>query len=113
MNSLNRTARTVGILILLTAVIAPFSMVVLPSRLIAPGDATTTANNILASEGLFRLGMVSDALVFLLEIVIVALLYVLLKPVNQTLSLLAAFSRLAMTVIQGVKAQPSTATAAV
>jgi hypothetical protein len=67
-----------------------------------PGDAATTAGNIMASEGLFRLGIVSDSLVFLIEIVLTVLLYVLLKPVNQTLSLVAAFSRLAMTVIQGI-----------
>lgn len=34
MNSLNRTARLAGILTLLTAVLAPFSMVYLPSTLI-------------------------------------------------------------------------------
>jgi hypothetical protein len=53
-------------------------------------------------EGLFRFGIASDAVVVVLEIVIVVLLYVLLKPVNTTLSLIAAFSRLAMTIIQGV-----------
>ena len=56
----------------------------------------------MASEGLFRLGMVSDSIVFLIEIVLTALLYVLLKPVSKTLSVIAAFSRLAMTVIQGI-----------
>jgi hypothetical protein len=56
----------------------------------------------MASEGLFRLGIVSDSLVFLIEIVVVVMLYVLLKPVSKTLSLVAAFSRLAMTVVQGI-----------
>jgi hypothetical protein len=102
MNPLNKIARIAGVLILLTAVLAPFSLIYVPSTLVVPGDAATTASNIVASEGLFRLGMVSDALVFLLEIAIVALLYVLLKPVNPTLSLVAAFSRLAMAVIQGI-----------
>jgi hypothetical protein len=102
MNPLNKIARIAGVLILLTAVLAPFSLIYVPSTLVVPGDAATTANNIIASEGLFRLGIVSDALVFLLEIAIIVLLYVLLKPVNQTLSLVAAFSRLAMAVIQGI-----------
>ena len=102
MNPINKIARIAGVLILLTAVLAPFSLIYVPSTLVVPGDAATTASNIVASEGLFRLGMVSDALVFLLEIAIVALLYVLLKPVNPTLSLVAAFSRLAMAVIQGI-----------
>jgi len=73
-----------------------------PSNLIVPGDAATTANNIMASEGLFRAGIVSDSVVFLIEIVITVILYVLLKPVSKTLSLVAAFARLAMTVIQGI-----------
>ncbi len=102
MNSIQKTARITGFLILIMAFFAPFSMLYVPSTLIVPGDATTTANQIIASEGLLRLAMVSDALVFLIEIALCALLYVLLKPVSRTLSLVAAFARLAMTVIQGI-----------
>jgi len=100
-NSIQKTARITAILILIMAVIAPFSMLYVPSTLIVPGDAGTTANNIMASESLFRLGMVSDSVVFLIEIMLSVLLYVLLKPVSKTLALVAGFSRLAMTVIQG------------
>jgi hypothetical protein len=102
MNSLKKTARIAGLLILIITVVAPFSMMYVPNNIIVPGDAVSTANNIMASDGLFRLGIVSDSVVFLLEIVIVVMLYVLLKPVNKTLSLVAAFARLAMTVIQGI-----------
>jgi len=102
MNSLKKIARIAGGLILFTAVFAPFSMMYVPSILIVPGNAATTASNIMASDGLFRLGIVSDSVVFLIEIVLTVLLYVLLKPVSKTLSLVAAFSRLAMTVIQGI-----------
>lgn len=100
--SLNRIARITGILILVTAVFAPFSMIYVPSALIVAGDAATTANNIMASEGLFRAAIASDALVFLIEIALSALLYGLLKPVSCRLSLAAAFSRQAMAVVQGV-----------
>ncbi len=101
-NSIQMTARIAAILTLLIVVLAPFSMLYIPTTLIVAGDAATTASNINASEGLFRVGMVSDSIVFLIEIVLTVLLYVLLKPVNKTLSLAAAFSRLAMTVIQGI-----------
>ena len=101
-NSIKKTARIAGLLTLMIVAIAPFSMLYVPSTLIVPGDAATTANNIMASEGLFRLGMVSDSIVFLIEIVLTVLLYVLLKPVSKTLSLVAAFSRLAMTLVQGI-----------
>lgn len=102
MNSIQRTARITGFLILLMAFIAPFGMLYVPSTLVVPGDATTTANQIVASEGLFRLAIVSDAVVFLIEIALCALLYILLKPVSKTLSLMAAFARLAMTILQGI-----------
>jgi len=101
-NSIQTAARVAAILTLLIAVLAPFSMLYIPTTLIVPGDAATTANNIMASVGLFRLGMVSDSIVFLIEIVLTVLLYVLVKPVNKTLSLTSAFSRLAMTIIQGI-----------
>ncbi len=102
MNTIQKTARVTGVLILLMAVIAPFSMLYVPSTLIVPGDAASTARNLMAGEGLFRLSIVSNALIFLIEIGLCALLYVLLKPVSKTLSLVAAFARLAMTVIQGI-----------
>ena len=101
-HTIQRTARLVGLLILIMAVFAPFGMIYVPATLVVPGDAATTAHNIMASEGLFRLGIASDAVVVLLELMIVVLLYVLLKPVSTTLALIAAFSRLAMTIIQGV-----------
>ena len=102
MNSIQTTARVTGVLILLLVVLAPFSMIYVPTTVIVAGDATATASNLVASESLFRLAMASDATVFLLEIVLCALLYVLLKPVDKTVALVATFARLAMTVIQGI-----------
>ena len=64
------------------------------SSIIVPGDATTTANNIMASEFLFRVGFVSDLIAFLCDLAVSVLFYVLLKPVNKTLSLIAASLRL-------------------
>lgn len=101
-NPIQKIGRIAAILILVLVVIAPFGMLYLPSTLIVPGNATTTANNVLASEPLFRLGIAGDSVVFLIEIVLSVLLYVLLKPVSKTLALVAAFSRLAMTIIQGI-----------
>jgi hypothetical protein len=101
-NSIQKTARIAGLLTLMIVVLAPFSMVYVPSTLIVPGDAAATANHIVASEGLFRLGIAIDSVVFLIEIVLTVLLYVLIKPVSKTLSVVAAFSRLAMTIIQGI-----------
>lgn len=102
MKSIQITAKIAAVLTLMIVVLAPFSMLYIPTTLIVPGDAATTANHIMASQGLFRAGMVSDSIVFLIEIALTVLLYVLIKPVSKSLSLIATFARLAMTVIQGV-----------
>ena len=99
-------ARIAGLLLLIVAVLGPFSLLYVPSTLFVPGDAPATADNIRASEGLFRLGIVSDSLIFLIEVVLTALLYVLLRPVSRTLSLVAAFARLALAIIQGINLLP-------
>ncbi len=99
-------ARITGLLVLILVVLGPFSQLYVPSTLIVPEDATATADNIRASESLLRLGIVSDSAIFLIEIVVTVLLYVLLRPVNRTLSLVLAFARLAMAVIQGINLLP-------
>jgi len=96
-------ARIAGILYLVITVAAIFAHMVIPGQLLVPGDAAATAVNITNSESLFRFGLVGLELVVLLsEIVLSVVLYVLLKPVNKTLSLIAAVSRLAMTTIHGL-----------
>ena len=99
-------ARAAGFLLLFVAIIAPFSQLYLPATLIVPGDATATANNIGASGWLFNFGIVSESLVFLIEIVLCVLLYVLFRPVSRTLALVAAFARLSMTVGMGINLLP-------
>jgi hypothetical protein len=99
-------ARLTGLLLLLLVVVGPFSQLYVPSTVIVPGDATATADNVRASGGLVSLGIVSDSLIFLTEIVLSVLLYVLFRPVSRVLSLVAAFARLAMGVIMGINLLP-------
>ena len=102
MTSIQRNAKLAGVLYLLIVVLAGFVHFYVPGQLIVPGDATATATNIMASEGLFRLAMGGELVLLLSEIVLALILYVLLRPVNRTLSLVAAVSRLAMTTVHGV-----------
>jgi hypothetical protein len=95
-------ARVAGLLYLLIAIVSPFSFFYMRARLIVPGDATATAGNIMASEWLFRLAIMGDAVVFLCEVVLIALLYHLLRPVSQSLTLVTVFARLGMAVLQAV-----------
>ena len=99
---LKKTSRTIGILMLVMAAIAPFGMLFVPSTLVGSGDVAELAQNVGESAGLLRLAIASSGIIFLIEIVLVGLLYRLLKPVNETWSSISAFARLAMTVLQGV-----------
>jgi hypothetical protein len=61
------------------------------SKLVVYGDAATTATNILAHEQLFRLALAADIIVAVCYIAVTLLFFDLFKPVNRSLSLLAAF----------------------
>jgi hypothetical protein len=58
---------------------------------VVSGDAAATANNILAHQPLFRLGLATGLIATACYIAVTALFYDLFKPVNRSLSLLAAF----------------------
>jgi len=60
-------------------------------RLVVSGDAAATATNILAHEPLFRWGFAALLLNVAVYMVVTMLFYDLFKPVNGSLSLLAAF----------------------
>jgi hypothetical protein len=84
MNSTKETARIAGVLYLANAVTGFFGIIYVPSRLIVSGNAAATANNILASEGLFRLGIVSELICAAEFIYLVWVLYRLLRGVSGT-----------------------------
>jgi hypothetical protein len=98
----NQLALAAGILYLVITIAAIVAHVYVPSQLLVPGDATATAHNILAQGTLFRIGIGSEILVLFSEVVLSVLLYVLLKPVSKTLSLVAVVFRLVMTTIHAV-----------
>ncbi len=83
----NKTARIAGLLYLIPFILS-FLAIFLRQSLIVPGDAATTANNIMASESLFRLSIVSDLIVQTVFVLLVLVLYKLLKPVNKNHALL-------------------------
>jgi hypothetical protein len=99
--SLQRMAKIAAGLYLLITVLAIYTHFYVPGELIVAGDATLTAKNIAASQGHFRGGIFSELLILLSEVALTIILYVIFKPVNKTLSLTAAVSRLAMTTIHG------------
>jgi hypothetical protein len=92
--SQRKAARVVGFTYLLTDATAIFAEFVVRSRLVVYNDAAKTAANVRASERLFRLGVATELITFATVVVLIAALYVTLKPVNRGLALLAVFWRL-------------------
>jgi Domain of unknown function (DUF4386) len=99
-NSIRKTARWAGVLYLAIFVFAPLAYFAAKSSIVVADDPTATAQNLLENETRFRLGMVAESFVFLIEIVLAALLYVIFRPVSQAISLAAAFARVAEAVVQ-------------
>lgn len=96
-----KAAMVAGFGLLAMTIFALFAFSV-QQDLIVSGDAATTAHNIMADELLFRIVISSFLMVIILDVVVAWALYVLLKPVNSSLSLLAAWSRLVYAIIFGV-----------
>jgi hypothetical protein len=92
--SQNQAARAAGLIYLLTNASAISAQYYIRSRLIADGNAATTAANIMASERLFRLGIVLELFTFAAVIALAVALYALLRPVHRGLALLALSWRL-------------------
>ena len=94
-----KTARVAGWLYLLF-IVATVVADVSRTKLIIYGDASATVKNILASEGLFRIGFLSDILSGILFLSAAWALYVLLKQVNKNIALLFLLLNLGGVAIQ-------------
>ena len=102
MNSTKKTARLAGVLYLVSAVTGFFGIVYVPSKLIVSSNAAATANNILASERLFRLGIVSELICAAEFIYLIWVLYRLLSGVNKTHAALMVIWGLAFVPVMAV-----------
>ncbi len=84
MDSIQKTARSAGLLYLLLVPLGIFGILYVPNTLFVAGDVAATINNIVANETLYRLALVAALVVQLVNIGVAVLLYKLLKPVNKT-----------------------------
>jgi hypothetical protein len=97
----SKAARLAGLLFLMamaTGLFAEF-YVHFPSALVVNGDALKTANNITTHGQLYRVGIANNLFTFVIDVVLIWALYLLLKPVNKSLALLAVFFRLMETTL--------------
>jgi hypothetical protein len=95
-------ARITGVLYLVTILTGIFAQGFVSDRLVVSGDAVATATNILTHKVFYELGFTFYIVEMACQIAVTALFYDLLKPVNRSLSLVAAFLGLTGCVIKMV-----------
>jgi Domain of unknown function (DUF4386) len=97
--SVQRYARSGGVLLLVSLVAGGFGELYVPTKLLVSADPGATARNIAASASLFRLGFAGYLVEAVCDVALTLILYVLLKPVSKNLALLAAFYGLVGTAV--------------
>ncbi|MEO7294082.1 MAG: DUF4386 domain-containing protein, partial [Ginsengibacter sp.] len=97
--SIKKLARIGGILYLVIIVAGILSELFIRDKFIVSGDATATANNIIASQLLWRIGIACDLIMHVCDVPLMVILYVLLRPVNKNLALLAVLFNLVQTAV--------------
>jgi len=94
-----RYARIGGVLYLAIIALGLFGEAFVRGTLVVSGDATATASAIAASESLWRAGLAGDLLMHVFDLPVIVVLYLLLKPVSESLALLATFFNLIQTAV--------------
>ena len=87
-------ARIGGVLYLIIIVGGGFSEIFVRARTIVPSDPAATAANILSNELLWRVGIAGEYLMLVCTVALALILYILLRPVNRDLALLAVLFNL-------------------
>lgn len=88
--SQRKAARVAGFTYLFALIPAVFAEFYVRDHLIVSDNVVQTALNIVGHELLFRLGIASNLTVFAIDVALITALYVILRPVNRILALMAA-----------------------
>lgn len=96
-----RYARIVGALYVVLFLLGPMVFLNGKGAVFAPGDPSATAANVRAMGDAYRWGMGIEAVIFLVEVLLSGLLYVLFREVNRAVAFAAALARFGEALIQG------------
>ncbi len=100
--SIKTTARIGGVLYLFIIVAGIFNEMFVRDKLTVSGDPAATARNIMASESLWRISIAGGLTMLVCAVIVALILYILLRPVNKNLALLAVFFNLVSIAIDAV-----------
>jgi hypothetical protein len=90
-------ARAGGLAYLIIIVAGFMDEMFVRGKLIVSGDPAGTAHNILTHPLLWRIGIAGDLIMHICDAVVAIVLYILLKPVNKNIALMALFLGLVQT----------------
>jgi len=93
------SARVAGLAYLAIIALGLFGELGVRGSLVVGGDAAATAHNILGSQGLWRVGIATDLLMHVLDVPLIVFFYLLLKPVDAPLALLATAFNIVQTCV--------------
>jgi hypothetical protein len=95
-------ARIGGALYLAIIVLGAFAEGFVADKLLVPGDAATTAHNIMASPALWHLSVAGDLIVVLCAVPLLWIEYLLLRPVSRQLVLLAVLFNVVSLAVEAI-----------
>lgn len=94
--------RLAGLAYLANIALGLFGEVFVRGTLVVAGDGAATAAHIAQHQGLWRLGLAGDLLMQLLDIPLIVVFHLLLKPVSRPLALMATAFNIVQTAVLGV-----------
>lgn len=100
--SQRKAARVAGFIFLFIVIGWILNWTFVDSKLTIAGNITATVNNIMANELLFRIGITNELILSIIGVVLSLALYIILKPVNKNLALLALYWKLAESILVAV-----------
>ena len=92
-------ARFGGVMYLIIITCGVIGEIFIRNSLVVWGDAAATVSNIIASPFLWRVGIAGDLIMHVCDVFLMLVFYVLLRPVNKELALLAVLFNLIQTAV--------------
>lgn len=95
-------ARTIAVLCLLSLIAGAFGEAYVQMRLMVPNDAAATLHNLASHDLLYRLGFAAYLVEGVCDVMLAVAFYVVLKPVHRNVALMAALLGVVSTAVYAV-----------
>ena len=92
-------ARVGGLIYLAIIFLGLFGEAIVRESIVVSGNAEATLRNLMAYQMLWRLGIVGDLVMHILDVPLIVIMYYLLKPVDRLLALVATVANVVQTAV--------------